>query len=378
MSPLRVALFTESYHPVPNGVTTSVDTLARELAGQGHLPTIVAPRFPGFVDAEGVIPVLRIPSWRTPLNPQNPFAYPPLTLSKAVRELGCDIVHTHHPFGIGLHARRLARRRRVPLVATFHTLYQGYGHYVPFLPSGVVATWVSWWLRRFYNGCDAVIAPSEYAAQILRQIGVKSPLHVVPTGVPDAPAERQFQENTHTTDKDDLPILLYVGRMAKEKNLDLLLDMLAFVPDATLWLVGDGADLPRLRRRAMSFPIQNRVRWLGFVPHADLPALYRAATIFVFPSQSETQGIVLGEAQSFGLPVVAVRGGGAAESVRDGVDALVVSHDAAAFARAVRYLLEPARRAVFSTAARANPLRRTPRQSAQAVLKIYNDLLSPS
>jgi 1,2-diacylglycerol 3-alpha-glucosyltransferase len=383
---VRIGLFTESYEPVINGVSTSVKTLAHEMRAAGHDPVVVAPRFSGYEDVVGDIDVRRIPSVRTRFNPENPFAVPPLFgPPDALRVTGFDVVHTQQPFGIGLHGRRCARRLGVPHVSTFHTLYTEYVHYFPFLPRPVVAAVVAWHLRRFYNDCDAVIVPSRETGRYLESVGVRpEQLTVIPTGIPE-PAPVRPGDVDAVRQRFQLPpcapVLLYVGRIAPEKHLDLLLDafadLIAGMPDddrhPILLLVGGGPHREGWAERIERMGLGKWVRVPGPLPRAELDPIYAAATLFVFPSSTETQGVVLCEAQSHGLPCVAVTGGGAAEFVRNGVDALVVPSDRAAFTAAMRDLLEnEAKRCAFAVAARQSPLRLTPAGMAARVVEVYS------
>jgi 1,2-diacylglycerol 3-alpha-glucosyltransferase len=375
---VRIALFTESYDPVINGVSTSVKTLAEELRLLGQSPEIVAPNFPGHRDTSE-IPIRRMRSWRSGFNPQNPFAYPPSpigTLPEMLRDCTPNIVHTQQPFGLGLHGRRLAKRRGIPLFSTFHTLYHEYTHYASFLPRPFLSWLLSRHFRIYYGrDCSRVIVPSRAAGQSLVRVGVpEHKLVVVPTGIPTArpvlPSEIEAARRFLGVD-DATPILLYVGRLAREKNIEALFAMLAEAPDnAVLALVGGGPEVKAMQLEAERRGLAKRTRFTGPIPRADLPPIYSAAQIFTFPSTTETQGVVLSEAQSYGLPCVAADGGGAPEFVRDGVDGLVVPIDR--LGRAVIELLnnEEQRRA-FSLAARQSPLFPTPTEMARRILEIY-------
>ncbi len=386
---LRVGLFTESYAPVVNGVSTSVKTLSQELERSGHTPVVVAPSFKGYDDAPGVS-VVRLPSWKTVWNPQNPFAYPPIPFwtPAPLRTPDCRfaVVHSQQPFGMGLHGEATARRLRVPLVSTFHTLYTEYAHYFPVVPPAIAHRWLVGVLRGYYNACDAVIVPSREAGRRLETIGVRGDLlHVVPTGVdaaapvsPNAVAEVRSTYAIVT----DAPILLFVGRLAREKNLELLFASFAdvlqsgkFPTPPVLLLAGSGPWREACETLAQQSGVSEQTRFAGFVSRANLPALYSAATVFAFPSPTETQGVVLSEAQSYGLPCVVVEGGGASEFVRAGVDALVVPPRKEVFTNALMDLLtnEP-KRAAFAEAAQNSDLRPTPANMAHAIVQIYTQV----
>jgi 1,2-diacylglycerol 3-alpha-glucosyltransferase len=372
---MRIGLFTESYEPVINGVSTSVKTLALELLAEGHEPTVLAPRYPGYADNTDV-PVRRMPSWVSPWNPENPFAHSPLLGQPMVlRNLPLDVVHTQQPFGMGHHGLRLARQLEVPLVSTFHTLYHEYTHYVP-LPSAVSSWWLSRHLRLYYgHACTRVIVPSRATGEVLIRLGVpEEKLTVVPTGIPalrpvlasEVAAVRQRYSLPELA-----PVLLYVGRIAREKNIELLFEALRQWPsDAILLLVGGGPALESLKSEAEARGLATRIRFAGFVPRIDLPPIFAAATLFVFPSITDTQGVVLSEAQSNGLPCVVARGGGAPEFVRDGIDALIVPPQELGAATAA-LLADRDRLQAFACAARQSPLHPTPTEMARRIVEVY-------
>ena len=376
---MRVGLFTESYDPIINGVSTSVKTLAGELITLAHAPIIVAPRYPDFAD-DGQPSVLRLPSLPTP------FAYrfvpPPLGSPPAMlRKADLDIVHTQQPFGLGRHGLRYARQYGVPLISTYHTLYNEYTHYFPLLPKRATQTLLCAALRPYYNACDTIIVPSRAAGRVLEGMGVTVPIRVVPTGVPEPPAvipaaveqARCLYGLTPNT-----PVLLYVGRIAREKNLDLLIEAFARLEvgegmaQPLLLFVGSGPYLAACRTRVRQAGIEARVRFTGFLKRSQLAPIYASATLFVFPSVTDTQGVVLSEAQSFGLPCVVVNGGGAPEFVRDNVDALVVPPDRDAFRDALAALLaDTEKRRAMAAAALSSPLRPTPTDMARQITRVY-------
>lgn len=395
---MRVALFTESFDPVINGVSTSVKTLACEMAKAGHGSVVIAPEYPGYTDDPRDLPdavsVRRLPSWRLWVNPDNPFAYPPmrfLPMPEAYRHERFDVVHSQQPFGIGLHARDAARRKNVPLVSTFHTLYTEYAHYVPVMPRRWTRRIAAAYLSGYYNACAAVVTPSVVMRDLLLSLGVREALvRVVPTGIPAAPvvlsAARERVRETYRIPPLS-PILLFVGRLAPEKNLPALLMAFAHLSHthpATapqshpfLLLVGSGAYQARCEQMAHEMGIEMYVRFAGFLSRQQLAPVYAASTLFVFASVTETQGVVIGEAQSFGLPCVLMRGGGASEFVTSGIDAVVTAPEVAPFAEAIRALLgdEPERKRLGRNAL-VSPLRPTPEGMAQTLTALYTEVLT--
>jgi 1,2-diacylglycerol 3-alpha-glucosyltransferase len=355
---VRVALFTNTYVPFCGGVTISVETLRRGLEASRHEVWVLAPRFPGAPpDGDRVI---RYPSVPAATYPEFAIAIPySPRIAARVRRLQVDIVHAHHPFLLGPVARRLARRLGVPVVFTYHTRYEKYAHYVP-LSRRLVERAAVRLSTRFADQCDAILAPSGLIRDELQARGVRPPIAVVPTGVD----LQRFQPGDRAAARRGLGLpengllLLYVGRLDREKSVDRVL--LAFdrvagtLPDARLALVGQGTEAARLRALAQSLAATSRIMFLGARPHDGLAAYYRAADAFVFASETETQGLVLAEAAACGIPAVAVSAPGCDEVVRDGETGLLTKSDTTTLAEAViSLLLDDTRRAGMGRAARA-------------------------
>src|SRR5262245_42779074 len=329
---MRVALFTNNYLPFRGGVTTSVETLRRGLEDLGHRAWVFAPA-PGsaFADPPGVF---RYPSIPAPTYPG--FSLPvPVSrrLARRVRELRVDLIHAQHPFLLGVTARRLARRLRVPLVFTYHTRYEKYAHYVP-LPDRVVAPLAVRLSCRFAAGADVVVAPSARIATMLRDRRVTAPVVVVATGVELTrfrPGERATARARLGLPPDGL-LCLYVGRLDREKSVEQVLDAFTLIagdiPSARLLLVGQGSHGDALRRRAERSPARARIHFWGALPQDALPPYYQSADLFLFASETETQGLVLAEAHACGLPAVAVRASGVEEVVADGETGVLTKPDA--------------------------------------------------
>jgi 1,2-diacylglycerol 3-alpha-glucosyltransferase len=354
---VRIALFTNNYLPFCGGVTISVETLRRGLQQRGHDVWVMAPRFRGMPD--GAPGVLRYPSIPATTYPEFPLAIPYApSVAARVRALAVDVFHAHHPFLLGPAAGRLARRAGRPLVFTYHTRYEKYAHYVPLTRTLVEAAAVRL-STRFAARVDAVITPSVVVRDELVRRGVRAPMTVVPTGVDlehFRPGDRAAARRALGLPDGD-PVLLYVGRLDREKSVDRVL--LAFdrvastVPRARLVLVGHGKEAERLRRLAGSLAAAARVTFLGALAHDALPACYRAADLFLFASETETQGLVLAEAAACGLPAVAVDASGCDEVVRDGETGLLTKSDPTALAEsAIGLVLDGERRAGMAVRAR--------------------------
>lgn len=384
---LRIGLFSESFHPVQNGVTTSVLTLVAELRALKHRVCVFAPAHQEQRAQE--TNVMRFPSFVSLFNQGYPIAYPflpRLALITHFDRLRLDIVHTHTPFVLGLTGANLALSRGMPLVSTFHTLYSQYSHYVPFLPDTVTQSLLEYYLPWYYNRCAEIICPSEVAANVLRSQGIERPIEVIPTGIP-LPLPGSIGEEARARAREKIgvtqetPLLLYAGRLAREKNIAWLLEAFARVrvqvPAACLAIAGGGPHAEELQAHAESLQLGEAVLFLGPTPRREMDSLYAAADVFCFPSPSETQGLVIGEARAAGAPCVVVDAGGAPENVRDGEDGFrVPADDQEAFAgRIVQILRDPKLRACLHTCALKNAHAFTPDKMVQRVIRVYERAL---
>ena len=354
---MRIALFTNNYLPFCGGVTISVETLRQGLESSGHEAWVFGPRLAGAEDV--AVRVVRYPSIPVATYPEFALAVPySRRIDRLVTALDFDVIHAHHPFLLGPAARRLARRNRRPLVFTYHTRYEKYAHYVP-LPLRLVQAAALRISARFAAQADAVLAPSAVIRDELHARGVRTPIAVVPTGVDlerFRPGDRAAARRSLGVG-DGEPLVLYVGRLDREKSVDRVL--LAFdrvastLPAAQLVLVGHGTETERLRRMARGLPAAGRIHFLGLRPHESLAECYQAADVFLFASETETQGLVLAEAAACGLPAVAVDAPGCDEVVRDGDTGTLTKGEPAALAEAViGLLLDPERRRAMARRAR--------------------------
>ena len=354
---MRIALFTNNYLPFCGGVTISVETLRQGLEASGHEAWVFGPRLTGAEDASGK--VVRYPSIPVATYPEFALAVPfSRRIEQLVSALEFDVIHAHHPFLLGPAARRLARRTGRPLVFTYHTRYEKYAHYVP-LPLTLVQAAALRISAGFAAQADAVLAPSAVIRDELHARGVRAPIAVVPTGVDlerFRPGDRAAARRSLGV-REGEPLVLYVGRLDREKSVDRVLSaferVASTIPAARLVLVGHGTEAARLRRTAAALPVADRIRFDGLRPHDSLAACYQAADVFLFASETETQGLVLAEAAACGLPAVAADAPGCDEVVRDGDTGILTKGESAALAEAViGLLLDPERRRAMGRRAR--------------------------
>ena len=302
---MKILLTTDTWAPTVNGVVTSVTTLRRELQARGHEVRVLTlsgsshtyteegvTRL-GSLDAGLIYPGARL---RAP------------ALNTALRDLAAwrpDVVHSQCEFSTFAPARQIAKAAGAPLIHTYHTVYEDYTHY--FSPSRRMGRRLAeLFTRNICAGCDAVIAPTPKIQWLLTGYGVHCPVQVIPTGldldrfaVPPDPALRRALALPA-----DQPVLVYLGRLAKEKNIVELLRTLPRIPRGVLLIVGDGPERTALEEQARALGVDHRVRFAGMIPPEEVPRYYALGDAFVSASTSEAQGLTYIEALAAGLPLL--------------------------------------------------------------------------
>lgn len=344
---MRIGFFTECYRPIVNGVVASVEASREGLRRARHDVICITPSVPGYEDAEN--DVIRIPSLPLPTMTGYRLTVP-VALDRRIGAL--DIVHAHSLFITGHLAARCARVQGVPLVFTYHTRLDQYAHYAPFgrelTRRGLAAR-----TRSFANAAAAVVTPSADAARYLVSIGVGTRIEVVPSPVDLAAlAAGRRREDVRArlgAERGDL-LVLVAGRVAWEKNPRLALAAAAAAPRVRLAFAGEGPARAALEDEAARLGIAARVRFAGLVAPAEMPDLYASVDALLFPSTSETQGLVLAEAMAAGLPIVAVQSAATREIA--GGAAAIVAPDAGAIAQALESIGPGRRQSAIQLASR--------------------------
>ena len=351
---MNVLMLSDVFFPRINGVSTSIDTFRHDLKSHDIQVKLVAPAYPANTPEDEDI--IRVPSRYLPLDPEDRIMQRARirALLPRLREWGPRIVHVQTPFIAHYTGLELAQRLGVPCIATYHTFFEEYlYHYVPFAPR----RWMKALARRFSrtqcNALDAIVVPSTAMRDALVDYGVSRPMHVLPTGIPahgfhgGDGAEFRARYDIDPARK----MLLFVGRVAHEKNIGMLVDVVDRLrqrhPEVLLVITGEGPALASLRERATRRGLQDHVRFLGYLErHRALHDCYRAADLFVFSSRTETQGLVLLEAMALGTPVVALSAMGTRDILGPQRGCLIAPDDPAGFASTVETLLaDPAQRA---------------------------------
>lgn len=348
---MRIAIFQDTYHPCTNGVVVSTNLFIDELKRRGHETLLVAPRHATYEDAapEDVHLIDAVSTdW---IYPDSSLGKPwKARLGRKLETFQPHLIHSMTEFSIGHwlashHRRKLGLKR----VHTFHTLWSEYLFYVPLLPQAISQPAFRWLVPRLCRKrFDAIVVPSEAMAETVRDDwGVNVPVSVVPTGL----ELEQFSTGVGTRFREQYEIrpgekmILYLGRLGDEKNVELVVETMAELRrrgEANLRLViaGGGPDLyiKKLRKRAAALGLDDTL-WTGFISGQQWLDCYAAADLMLFPSLTETQGLVVIEALASGLPMVSVKSMGPGSIMKGEKGCLFADSDAVEFAdKAQRFL----------------------------------------
>jgi 1,2-diacylglycerol 3-alpha-glucosyltransferase len=327
---MNILMVTNTFTPHVGGVARSVQGFTNEFRNRGHRVLVIAPFFESTPEKE--TDVVRLPAAQH-FNGSD-FSIPmpvPGRVASALRTFDPQIVHSHHPFLLGDTALRVAALRNIPVVFTHHTIYEKYTHYVPG-DSPRLKHFVMDLVTGYCNLCNAVIAPSETVGDILARRGVKVPIKVIPTGVDmEVFASGDPGLRKRMGIPQDAFVVGHVGRLAPEKNLRFLTEVVAgFLHrnDRAHFLVaGEGPLRTEIQRTFETHGLSDRLHLVGILGRKELAGVYKSMDVFVFASQTETQGMVLTEAMAAGRPVVALDASGVREVVRNGENGRLLPHE---------------------------------------------------
>ena len=381
---MNIACFCDTSLPTKNGVGTSAHTTALELRARGHRVVVFAPRFTDHEDDTD--DVVRFAAGHWFKAPDYPVTFPficriaPLTAIRFRRER-FDVVHAHSPFIMGNLGAHWAQFHFLPLVWTFHTLYHHYAHY-SITPEKSSRWYILWRVKRMLEKSDRVIAPSQAVERVIQKLAPETSTQVMPTGVDTAKfaGGNRAQTRAKLGLKDDEVALLYVGRIAPEKNLQFLLRAVAPVlksQNAKLLMVGGGPNFEEYRAYAAEIGLGERVIFTDFIEPEAMPDYFAAADVFTFASRTETQGLSIAEALCAGLPCVVVNAMGAAEAIEPGGDGFLVPHNEARFREAVEQLVcDPRLRARMKKRALERAPGFSKERRVSELLDLYGDVIA--
>lgn len=317
---MRIGLFTDTYPPYINGVSTSVLMLKQGLEKLGHKVYVVTVNSENF-HYKKEDDVLMIPGVPIGILDFRMTSLYPLRAQKIIKSWNLDVIHTHTEFGVGSFARLIAKQYNIPLVHTYHTMYEEYIYYITKGYFDGASKKLVEYLTLFL--CDKtveeLIVPTKKTYDLFKEkYKVKRDVHIIPSGID---VTRFYRENINKKElenlkkelnikKDDF-IILYVGRIAKEKNIEFLInnlkDISKKIPKTKMVIVGDGPDMNDLALLVRKNKLDKKVIFTGKVPWNDIPKYYQLANVFVTSSKTETQGLTVIEAMAASKVVVAIK-----------------------------------------------------------------------
>lgn len=328
---MKILMMTNTYAPIVGGLEKSVQVFSEQFRKRGHQVKIVAPEFKKAAKDEKDI--IRVPALEKFVGTDFSVALPlPEVIKDMLKDYHPDIVHSHHPFLVGDLALRLCGERKIPLVFTYHTMFEHYTDHFG-MSTSVMQKFVIEMATGYANMADHVIVPSESVGKILLERNVTTPVSVVPTGVDigrfSIPPDPNFRRKYKLPERAF--VVGHIGRLAPEKNLIFLTEAVAeFLKnkkDAWFFVAGSGPAEREMRKIFRAWKVSKRVCFAGILKGNALVNAYQAMDVFAFASKSETQGMVTTEAMAAGLPVVGLDATGTREVVKDRVNGRLIMEE---------------------------------------------------
>lgn len=377
---MKIGIFSETYRPTINGVVVSIETFRTELEKRGHEYFIFAPHNRN--DDKQLENVFRFPSIDLPNQPFYPLARPmPFSLAKwhfpieIIRQL--DLIHIQHFSTMGHYGLKWAQLLDLPVIYTFHTMAELYTGYTPIL-GPLITHPVRWWTLYTAQQTSQIVAPTQSIKHYLQSIGIKQSINVIPTGIQTnlyKPISSSKVRQKYKIKLED-EILLFVGRLSVEKNVDFLLDAFSKIvqtkPNVHLILAGGGPDKAKFINYCLQHKLNKQVTLTGFLPHKEIIELFGSADLFVFPSTTDTQGIVILEAMAAGTPPVAVDRLGPHDIIKHNLTGCLTDLNLEEFSSTIINLLNnPSKRLKLSIAAKRQAKYFDAKVTADAMEKLY-------
>ncbi len=335
---MRIGLFTDSYPPYINGVSTSVAMLKRALEKKGHTVYVVtvgnnAVKYE-YDEKEHIVKVPGIPIGIYDYRISKIY---PLSMINTMKNWNLDVIHSHTEFGIGIFARLFAKQFNIPLVHTYHTLYEDYTHYITHGYFDKSSKKIVEYLTKFY--CDKtaneLIVPTNKIYKLFKEkYKFTKNIHIIPTGIE---VDRFFEENVDKklvqslskklglTKKDF--VIVFVGRLAEEKNVEFLLQAHQKIvkkhDNIKLLIVGDGPDKEKYEQKSKNLKIEKNVIFNGKAAWEEMPYYYHCSDLFVTASTSETQGLTVIEAMAANKVPVCIEDESFLGTVTNGLNGII-------------------------------------------------------
>lgn len=380
---MNIAIFTNNYLPNPYGVTTSIESFRKGFESLGHRVYIFAPKYEGYRDENRN--VFRYPSIDINYKIRFPLPIPySLEIEKKLDKLNIDIIHSQHSNLLGSVAWRWAKKKNIPIVFTWHTIYDKYTHYTPIIPQKFSAYWIIKNSVKYANKVDKIIIPTESVRNIINNWGVKNKdIEAVPTGVDEdffVAANGQRIREMLGIEKNK-KIILSISRLTEEKSVVFLVEEVVEVlkknSDVVFILGGDGYLKEELLKIVNESGVGEQVFFVGLIDKGQIKDYMDAGDIFVYASKSETQGTIITEAMYMGLPILAVDSLGVGDLIENNKTGILVSNKKNDFLNNLNKLLTDSELALAlgKNAKKEASVKYTSRICAERMIAIYEGLI---
>lgn len=332
-------MISDVYFPRVNGVSTSTATFITELKALGHHVTLITPEYSSkkVINIDIEAGIIRVPSRKVLFDPEDRFMIQKHVhkILPQLREKNFDLIHIQTPFVAHYLGMWLSRELELPSLVTYHTFFEEYlFHYLPVVPKKWMRYFARYFTLKQCNQTEHIVVPSSAMRKVLSDYGVTTPMTILPTGIPlrefGTGNREQFRKQYGIN--EDRPVITTIGRVAFEKNLDFLLDVVVRIkeqiPNILFLIAGEGPMLNHLKKRVSKENLEDNVLFVGYLDReVGLQACYKATDVFIFASRTETQGLVLLEAMAEGIPVVSTAEMGTKDVLREGQGCLISNED---------------------------------------------------
>lgn len=383
---MRIGLFTDSYPPYINGVSTSVAMLKRALEKKGHTVYVVTVSNNALkYEYDKEERIVKVPGIPIGIYDYRLSRIYPLPMINTMKNWNLDVIHSHTEFGIGILARLFAKQFNIPLVHTYHTLYEDYTHYITHGYFEKSSKKIVEYLTKFY--CDKtaneLIVPTNKIYKLFKEkYKFEKNIHIIPTGIN---VDRFFEENVNKKDVDTLKkqlkldrkdfIIIFVGRLAQEKNVEFLLSaqkqLIKKYKNIKLLIVGDGPDKENYEKQAKELKIDKNTIFTGKVAWEEIPIYYHCSNLFATASKTETQGLTVIEAMAAGITPLCIKDESFLGTVTDELNGRIFNNEEEFYNQVIQLYENAELRKKYNKQARVQAEHCSDASYAERVLEVY-------
>ncbi len=383
---MRIGIFTETYTPYISGLVTSELMLKKALEKKGHEVYVVTANLQNFhYDYDEEERVLRVPGIPTGIYDSRLTSIYPVRAINKIKSWHLDVIHSQTEFGIGTFARIFAKQYNIPIVHTYHTMYEDYVHYITKGYFNKSSKKLVEYLTKFY--CDKtiteLIVPTKKAYDLFKEkYNVERNIHIVPTGIE---VERFFKEQINSKKLSELKkkygltkkdfVGIFVGRIAEEKNIPFLINVMEKIikkhKNVKLMIIGDGPDKENYEKLTREKKCDKNIIFTGKVPWDEVPIYYHLGDVFLSASTSETQGLTIIEAMAASLPALCINDESFRNTVIDGLNGFLFEDEDGCEEAIIKILKDKKLAASLSKEARISAEKHSSKYFAEQVLDVY-------